>query len=260
MHGNRFPAGCAVLAALVMSCAACETLLGPTKTDTNWRMHDSARFTLFVRPGSFADESAARLAEVLEDQYSVTIAALNLTYAGHVSGFLYDSASDADLMSDHAGVAYPGNETFRAACVPPLDGNLFVVLSHEANHVLLQSSLGRPGTSFVNEGLASTVISDRFHPYGRTWLYAWTNSHVSEIPPLASLVDDDRWAGFSQDVAYKASASFLAYLLDTNGVVRIRQIYYASSADFGTRFREIYGVTLEEAERAWKAFCANRPA
>jgi hypothetical protein len=259
MAGSRQIAPGATLAALAVLCAGCETLLGPRTPDANWRVHDGARFSLFVRPGSFAEQSAGRLAEVLEDQYSFTVASLELTYSGRVSAFLYNSASDAGLMSDHAGVGYPDNETFRAVCVPPLDGNLFGLLSHEANHVIQQAALGRPGTSFVSEGLASAVLSERFHQYGRTFLYAWTNSHATQIPGLAALADDDRWSGFEQDMAYKASASFLAYLLETSGSARFRQLYYVGSADFERRFREIYGRPLDEAERAWKEFCAGRP-
>ena len=259
MAGSRQIGRTAALVALVTLAAGCDTVLGPTKPDANWRVHDSARFSFFVRPGSFAEQNVARLAEVLEDQYSVTVASLDLGYAGHISAFLYNSAADADLMSDYAGVGYPGTETFRAVCVPPLDGNLFGLLSHEANHVILKNGLGRPGTFFVSEGLASTMLSERFHTYGKTLLYAWTNSHASQIPPLAALADDAKWNDYPQDVSYKASASFLAYLLETSGAQRLRQLYYAPSPDFTRRFQEIYGRSLEDAERAWKEFCANRP-
>lgn len=247
------------LVALLSMSAACDAVLGPTKPDSNWRAHDSARFTLFVRPGSFAEQNVAQLAEVLEDQYSVTVAALDLRYSGRVAGFLHNSGADADLASDYSGVGYPDNETFRAVCVPPLGGNLFGLLSHEANHVILQNGLGRPGTSFVNEGLASTVLSERFGAFGKSYLYAWTNTHASQIPPLVSLADDAKWNDYPEDVAYKTSASFLAYLLDAYGAPRLRQLYYVPSADFSHRFQAIYGHSLEDAERAWKAFCAGQP-
>lgn len=257
MASSRQSAGAVALIALVTLGTGCDAVLGPTQPDSNWRTYDSARFSLFVRPGSFAEQNAARLAEVLEDQYSVTVASLNLGYTGHISGFLYNSAADADLTSDYSGVGYPETETFRAVCVPPLDGNLFGLLSHEANHVILKNGLGRPGTFFANEGLASTMVSERFHPYGKTFLYAWTNSHASQIPPIAALADDEKWNDYPQDVAYKASASFLAYLLETSGAGRLRQLYYVPSPDFARRFQEIYGRSLEEAERAWKDFCAR---
>jgi hypothetical protein len=257
MAASRMVAHCVVMAALVTLSAGCESILGPRPPDSNWRVHDSARFAFFVRPGSFADQNAARLAEVLEDQYSFSVASLELRYSGRISAFFYNSASDAGLESDHAGVAYPDTETFRTVCVPPLDGNLFVLVSHEANHVIQGAALGRPGTSFLNEGLASAVLSERFHSFGKTFLYAWTNTQSSRLPPLAGLADDAKWNGFPQDVAYNASGSFLAYLLDTSGAERLRQLYYVPSADFGRRFLEIYGRSLDDAERAWKEFCAG---
>jgi len=258
MFGRRPIGRFAALAAFLVLGTGCEQFLGPTGPDSNWRTYDSAHFALFVRPGSFAEQNAARIAELLEDQYVVTLTSLDLRYAGRVSGFLYNSSADANLMSDHAGVGYPDIETFRAVCVPPLDGNLSMLVSHEANHVIQQAALGRPGTSFVGEGLASAVLSEHHYALGKTYLYAWTSSHASQIPPLASLVDDGKWNDFPLDVAYNASASFLAYLLETSGIQRLRQLYYASSADFARTFQEIYGRPLDEAERAWKDFCAGR--
>jgi hypothetical protein len=102
------------------------------------------------------------------------------------------------------------------------------------------------------------VQSERYS-YGKTFLYEWTKNNVAQIPPLANLVDDGKWNDYNEQVAYKASASFLAYLLETAGAPRLRQIYYVSSSEFARRFQEIYGRSLEDAERAWKEFCASRP-
>jgi hypothetical protein len=258
MRGKRSAIRLATLVVLASSGAACDAILGPTTPDANWNVHDTARFSLNVRPGSFAEQNVSRLGEVLENQYTVSLATLDLRYTGRISAFLYNSAEDADLMSDYSGVGYPDTEAFRAVCVPPLDGNLFGLLSHEGNHVILQNALGRPGTSFVNEGLASAVLSEHFGAFGPTALYAWTRTHTSQIPPLASLADDGKWSDFPQDLAYKSSASFLADLIDTSGSPRLRQLYYVKSSDFQRRFQEIYGRSLETAEADWKAFCASR--
>ena len=250
--------GLATIAALARAGAACDSILGPTTPDANWNVRDTTRFTFHVRPGSFAEQNVSTLGAVLEDQYDVTLSTLGLQYSGRIYTFLYDSASDGDLPSDHSGVAYPATATLRAVCVPPLDGNLFGLLSHEANHVILRNGLGRPGTSFVNEGLASAVLSERFGAFGPSFLYAWTRINADAIPPLAELADDDKWSGFPQDVAYNASASLLAYLIETSGPDRLRQLYYARSDAFAPRFQEIYGRSLETAEAEWKAFCASR--
>lgn len=257
MAGRQRRLAPAVVAALALSGAACDSVLGPTSPDANWNVHETTRFSFYVRPGSFAEENVTTLGAVLENQYDVTLSTLGLEYGGRILTFLYSSASDGDLPSDHSGVGYPATATLRAVCVPPLDGNLFGLLSHEANHVILRNALGRPGTSFVTEGLASAVVSERFGAFGPTFLYDWTRTNADAIPPLAVLADDDRWSGFPQNLAYNASASFLAYLIETSGPDRLRQLYYATSDDFAPRFQEIYGRSLDTAEAEWKAFCGR---
>ena len=248
---------CAIVGlALAWPGAACHPILGPSQEDTNWRVIDTRRFSFHVRPGSFAEQNVARIGEVLEDQYDYTTRVLDFRYAGRVSVFLYDSAADADLDGNRSGRAYPDTEAVRAVCVPPLDGNLFALVSHESNHVIQQNGIGRPGTFFLGEGLPDAVLSERFHSYGKTFLYAWTAANDARIPPLSRLVDDDTWDDYDTQTTYNASASFLAYLLETEGPARLKQLQPVNSGDFQRRFQEVYGRSLETAERAWRAFCA----
>jgi hypothetical protein len=249
-----------VIAGLVLCTVitGCSAILGPTTPDDNWRAFESRHFTLLVRPESFAEEQHARLGDVLDDQYDATVATLGLSYAGRITAFLHSSAADAGLESNHSGIAYPDTEALRAVCVPPLDGNLYSLLSHEANHVIQQNGLGRPGTYFMNEGLPSALMSTRYHPYGSEFLWTWTAGRLSSIPALAVLIDDERWGG--SDVEYKASASFLAYLIDRGGAEPIRQLYQVRSRDFATRIRELYGRSLDDLDQEWRAFVRARPA
>lgn len=236
----------------------CHVVYGPTPVSGEWQVVDTAHYSFNVRPGSFAAQNIGTLVEVLDDQYEATLRALDIHYAGRISLFLYKSAADADDVSERSGTAYPDTESVRVTAGGPLDWGLFVVLSHEVNHVIQQNAIGRPGTSFMGEGLPSAVLSERFHPYGPTFLYAWTASHDSEIPSLSTLIDDDRWTEHDQQMAYNASASFLAYLLETSGPGRVKQLQPASSKAFAQSFRNIYGRPLDEAERDWRAFCAAR--
>lgn len=246
-----------LLAAALGACAGCNAILGPSAPDSNWRAHERARFTFYARPGSFGEQHVDAFAEVLEDQYDHSVRVLSLRYAGRLSIFLYDSAADAGRGSDRSGTAYPDTEAVKVVCTPPLDDNLYGLLAHEANHVILRNGLGRAGTSFVNEGLASAVLSERYHQLGRHFLYAWGRTGGTRIPPLSALADDDQWGGFDSNAAYNTSASFLAYLLETYGADRLRQVYPVLSRDFATRFSEVYGRSLEQAEAEWKRFCAE---
>ena len=248
------------VAASLVILSACNAILGPSSPDANWRIYDRGRFVLYVRPDSFAEQHVDEVGAVLDDQFAVSVSRLGLRYDGRVSMFLYNSGADAgfdgdDGNGDHSGVAYPETESVRAAVVPPLDGNLFSLLSHEANHVIIRNGLGRAGTTFVNEGLASAVLSERYHQLGPSFYYRWTADRRGQLPPLSRLVDDDQWRSVPQSVAYSASASFLAYLIETHDAAAVRGIYYATSRDFASKFREVLGQPLETIEAEWLAFC-----
>ena len=192
---------------------------------------------------------------MLDDQYEVTQRLLGAPYGSRINGFLYNDAADANFESEHSGVAFTDTAAFRATATPPLDANLFALVAHEANHVIIIGALGRANTHFMAEGLASAVISERYHPLGPHYYYQWTKSHKTQLVPLSTLTDDDRWNHIESSVAYSEAASFLAYLLETHGAVKLRQVYYADSGGFESRFSQVYGLTLASAEAAWVAFC-----
>ena len=256
---RRLMVGLAVAGAL----SGCNAVLGPTAPDGHWTVLDRGRITFYVRPGSFAEQSADVLGSVLNDQFAVSVGTLSLRYDGRITVFLHNSGDDAGFGSDagggdHSGVAYPDTETVKSVAVPPLDGNLMALLSHEVNHVIIRNGLGRPGTSFLNEGLASAVLSERYHSQGPTSFHHWVATHRAQVPRLVDLVDDDRWREAPQAAAYTSSASFLAYLISTYGADRLRALYPASSAAFTGKFSDVYGMTLEQAEIAWLTFCEGR--
>lgn len=249
----------AASAAALILLSGCNRVLGPTKVDANWHVSDSLHFSLHARPGTFADESASTLGQVLDDQYEVTQRLLNVSYDGRISAFLYDSVSDADGFSDRSGTAYPDTAAFKAVATPPLDADLFALVSHEANHVIFVGALGRSGTSFMNEGLASALISERFHQMGAHFYHQWIRMHRAQLVPLGTLVNDSEWPHAAQSTAYSEAASFVAYLLESSGPAKVRELYYARSSEYGARFAQVYGSTLEDAEAAWLAFCDAAP-
>ena len=193
---------------------------------------------------------------MLDDQYNATAATLDVRYAGHVSMFLYNSGKDAGFLSDHAGVAYPDTQAVRAVCIPPVDGNLMELLSHEFNHVIASNTLGQSGTYFMTEGIASALISERFHSSGRHFLYPWTAARAGQLPAIATLLDDGHWHDPPQDVAYNTSASFLAWLLDVRGPAPLKQVFTVRSGEILDRIQAAYGAPVTQLESDWKAFCA----
>jgi hypothetical protein len=73
---------------------------------------------------------------------------------------------------------------------------------------------------------------------------------------LSRLADDEEWPRVEQQVTYNASASFLAYLLESFGADPVKQLYSAPSGACARRFGEIVGRSLEEAEAGWVAYCS----
>ena len=258
MCGKRW-VGLTLAAATVVAVSGCHTAFGPEPLDRDWRVYEGVRVSFFVRPGSFAEQNVARLSEVLEDQFTSTVATLRLAYAGHLHAYAYNSGAEAHFTSDAAGRAYPETESFRFVAVPPMGDNLFQLMSHEANHVVVIDGLGRAGTYFMTEGLASALLSETFHRSGRHFLFPWTRSHRAQLPRMSTLIDDGGWGRTAQDTAYKSSASFLAWLIDTYGSDRLRQIYPLNSDQMLDRIASIYGRPLDALEAEWLRFVDTWP-
>ncbi len=243
------------LLAAALLAAGCHSVTGPSAPDNNWHVHDSARFSLYSRPGSFAESHVAMFADVLEDQYPFALSTLDVRLDRHIDGFLYESRLDKESQVD--GTAYAVTGAFKAVCAFPLNANLLVALQHESNHVIAGSALGQAGTLMITEGLAAGVISEHYHSQGKTFLFAWTRDHRSEIPPLAELSDDTRWSAVDSATAYHAAGSFVAYTLQTYGPGNFKAIYNARSDEFADRVRTVYGKPLQDLEADWLRFCAT---
>ena len=241
-----------VLAGLVLS--SCEPIYGPTAPTGDWSTHDAARFTVYARPGSFADANAGALIEQMDDQYTSTQRVLDLPAGPRLSVFLYNRGAEIapPLPEARAGVAFPETNALHAVAAAPLDNDLRTLLSHEVNHLVVQAGLGGPGTSFMNEGLASALVSERFGLIGRTAVHKWVRDHRSALPALTDLIDDSKWSSNSH-AGYQTSASFLAFLLERYGAAPLKRLYYARSADFATRVEAIYGKPLAALADEWLA-------
>jgi hypothetical protein len=248
----RVRAPAAIVATALLG-AGCEAVYSPTAPSANWVSYDSARFTLYARPDSFCASQFASLGEVLESQYLHATALLEVAIGGRISMFLYNSGSEIDppLAGTRSGVAFPETNAVHATCTPPNDSGLWSLLSHEANHVIMQNAMGRAGTSFMNEGLASALVSDRDAPIGPAFYRMWARNNRARLQRIADLADDSKWDGMSE--SYHTSAAFLGYLLARHGAGPLKQIYHASSAQMADRVRAAYGRPLEALEAEWLA-------
>ena len=146
-------------------------------------------------------------------------------------------------------MAFPETNAAHAVCTAPLDNDLRALLTHEANHVIIQNGLGRAGTSFMNEGLASALVSERFGEIGPTYLHRWVRNNPTRVIAIADLIT--KWNSNSND-GYRSGASFLAFLIERYGVATLKLVYHAGSAQLPARMREVYGMPLEALEAEWR--------
>lgn len=240
------------LVALAAALPACEAVYGPTSPSTEWAAYESPRFVMYTKPGSFCESNIAALAEALEVQYGHAVSQLAIETGGRISMFMYNKGSEVDppLGGTRSGVAFPETNAVHMVCSPPFDAGLKSLASHEANHVIMQNGLGRAGTSFMNEGLASALVSTSFGLVGPAYAHDWARRNRSRVLRLAMLIDDSKWDSNSQE-GYNSAASFLAYLLEHYGSGRLKQIYHTRSANLAQRMADVYGKPMEALEAEW---------
>ena len=243
-----------ILVAGFAASAGCTSLAGPSPIDDRWVIHETTHFVIHVRPDAFASADVATFGSVLEDQYATSLTRLEARLEMRLFGFLF-RPGEGGLRGGgvREGVAYPLTDSFKIGVAPPVDGNVYALMTHEANHVIAERVLGQPGTSFANEGLASALLSERYHTLGPSFFHAWVANRPNP-PSIGQLIDDDAWTGVDHDTSYNSSASFLAYLIETHGPAPFARLYSARSSEFGRRFEEVYGQSLEEGEAAWREY------
>jgi hypothetical protein len=115
---------------------------------------------------------------------------------------------------------------------------------HELVH-LVAAELGDPGR-FFQEGLA-VVLGDERRWQGRP-VDSIARSHAVAGTVSALVADFD---GAHPDVAYPVAGSFVAWLIDTHGIDRVRGLFRVSGAQGAAAFEIAFGAPLDAAAREW---------
>jgi len=138
-------------------------------------------------------------------------------------------------------------------------------MNHELCH-LYTLLMGRPST-FFTEGIAEAYRIDPFvNDYearedGGTPLHDVARAYRREgrLVPVETITTSNGWAAAPFLVAYVESGSFVRYLCDTYGIVKMRQVFQSVRVNdtrevIATKFQAIYGISVAEAETRWQAF------
>jgi hypothetical protein len=139
--------------------------------------------------------------------------------------------------------------------------------NHEVVHVYA-GPWGFPVALFV-EGLA---VAYSTNPAASDFVARWNSTPVHELarrfrasgqlPAIADLAETNAFRGRDAGITYPVAGSFVRFLVDTEGIGQMRRLYgamtnQASLSTVRTAFQQIYGFSLEEAERRWIAAVAE---
>jgi tetratricopeptide (TPR) repeat protein len=224
-----------------------------------FRVRESEHFIFYVFPGSEAASDLARITEQREKILSRLCRELSVTLPGKVVFFLYPDAELARKMTGHRGDGWTYGNTIVEVYGAPRK----VDPHHELVH-LVAERIGSPPVLF-SEGFATAREKD-FDNAGR---YAadvedWCRGFLAEgaLLPLSELLEV---RSLGEDltrprVAYPEAACFVRYLSERYGWDKFRRAYAElvgsenpeERSRNGIRFREIFGVSFEEAEADWR--------
>jgi len=222
----------------------------------NWELEKTEHFDIYYRANSYAEENLDDIIRVQEEAYQYIIEQLNVQFNDTISIYIYPTPEDAGW--DHIqGLAY--NRQKVVLGVYSEKGKSIGVKgasAHEITHVIAWNVIGKPGTTFLNEGLAVTMdgvwhaVSDPI-----TDLHQWTKKFMDEdkLPTIIEMVSS--WNSFDTLITYPVSGSFVSYLVDEYGMEKFKEMLIeANKYNFNTKCLEIYNRELNKLELDWKVY------
>ncbi len=158
--------------------------------------------------------------------------------------FIHDPAACKIGSVDERGIDVPA-------------GRAAVFLRHEESHAILSRAFGGPPPLFF-EGFAMYAQAPRSNDNHRAVLSAWNGDGL----PLPHEIAD--WKSFwkrykvYRQLMYQEAGSFVAFLLKRFGHRKFEAFCRSSSygdtkAKVTESFRNVYRVSMREAERSWRS-------
>ena len=230
--------------------------IGQFNPEGNWELEKTKHFDIYYRADSYAEENLDDIVLVQEETYQYILEQLNVQFDETISIYIYPTPEDAGW--DHVqGLAY--NRQKVVLGVYSEKGKSIGVegaSAHEITHVITWNAIGKPGTTFLNEGLAVTMdgvwhaVSDPI-----TDLHQWTKKFMDEdkLPAISEMVSS--WNSLDTLITYPVSGSFVSYLVDKYGMEKFKKMLVeANRLNFNSKCQEIYNKELSTLELEWKVY------
>lgn len=197
------------------------------------RMFETEHYIFHVAPGSLAAQDVQIIAAEQETSYRYIHHMLGLVMEEKINYYLFNSREEVGraierkfgIYSPNNGCAVSENEIYAVynqeiKCIGP----------HEDTHVLA-FALGRPASSFLEEGLACAMDAQWWGVDNHTWVRYYRKN--GGCPSINELLHMD-WQTFGKmdcSVTYPVAGSFVTWLLLRFGREKFFQIYTAEDYD-----------------------------
>jgi len=84
-----------------------------------------------------------------------------------------------------------------------------------------------------------------------------------KLLPFDSIITSTGFGQNDYTIAYDEAGSFVRYMADTYGIEQMKQVFRTirsgdSAASVASKFQALYGMTLADAEKEWRAFLDRR--
>lgn len=215
---------------------------------------ETPRFVLRFTPGTWAaahlSEIEAMTLETLQSIEGLLNVQMTGTFELYLAGTLF--APPATALRGLAGsptrlfllMDGSGDETDRR-----------YILAHELTHLVARRTFGGPASAMLSEGLAvhvgARVASTTDPDYLPLERMCRALATVGALPSPSRLRD---FGGHILDlIPYVTAGCFVRHLVDQYGVEAFHRLYPRGD------FKGIYGRSLEELERAWRAELEAQP-
>lgn len=218
------------------------------------RMLETEHYIFHAAPGSLAAQNVQVIAAEQEASYRYICHMLGLTTGQKIHYYLFNSREEVGreierkfgIYSPNNGCAVSENEIYAVynqeiKCIGP----------HEDTHVLA-FALGRPTSSFLEEGLACAMDVQWWGIDNHTWTRYYRKN--GSCPSINELLHMD-WQAFGTldcSVTYPVAGSFVTWLLLRFGREKFFQIYTAE--DYDAAAENILGSKLDELEADYFEF------
>ncbi|WP_149867237.1 peptidase MA family metallohydrolase [Solirubrum puertoriconensis] len=213
-------------------------------------------FRLYFRGNSFTAAHLAEAKQLLGEALTRSLTLLqHKAYRKDINVVFVDSKAELQALTGFSvagGFALPGYD----ALFLVHSGTRRLQARHELFHLVANELWGVTNSRLLNEGAAVYADNECLYPNAVYGIAAYMLQH-QKARPVAELVNNfDAAARHGEVAAYLQSAALVRYLYEQYGPEKLQHLW---KAGFG-EFQRIYGRSLSQFEREWRAYIRKVPA